>query len=100
MGGSWQNLWIRWVLVFLLISFGSALYVSGLENVWRYQNPLTSFLGYWIGQALYLVAPGAFVGAIVGLASSKPIYGGRVMIAINAILTILVFIGYVIVAQK
>ncbi len=88
-----RSYWIRWLSVFFLVSFGSSLFFGGLDQAMNDRQPLQAFIGFWIAQAAFLVAPGAVIGGVVALASSKPMFGAKVMIIINLVIAVLLVIG-------
>jgi hypothetical protein len=90
MEAHWRSLWIRWTLVFFLLSFGFSILFGGLDLAARDSEPVMFFIGYWISQAIFVVVPGIVVGGIIALASSKPILGGKVMIAVNSIIAAMI----------
>lgn len=92
---SWRSVWVRWTLVFLLLSLGFSIFLGGLNQAVRDREPFMAFLGYWIAQAAFVVAPGIIFGGIVALSLNKPLLGGKIMISVNAIIAAMIISGAV-----
>lgn len=86
-----MNNWIRWTLVFTLVSIGSAL-LSGLPFAARDSSPLGFLLGYWFSSATYMLAPGLIIGGILSLILNKSQLGLIVMIIINTLMSLSVLL--------
>jgi hypothetical protein len=80
-------------LVFVLISFAATVVSGGLDMAMHDREPALAFLGFWIGQAVFIVVPGAVVGGVIALASNRPILGGKAMIFVNILVTALIILG-------
>ena len=87
-----SNSWVSWLLVFSLISLGSAL-IGGLDQAMHDSQPFLAFVGYWLSQAVFMFFPGAIVGGIVALAANRSPLGLKVMIIINSLLIVFIIFG-------
>lgn len=68
----------------MLLSFGLAL-LNGLEWAIKDRDPLLAFVGFWLGQIIFLVVPGLVIGGGVALATKRDMLGLRIMIGVNAL---------------
>lgn len=84
--------WSRWIGIFMMLSFGSAL-LTGLEWAVRDRNPVLAFIGFWIAQIIFLVIPGLIVGVVVALATKRDVLGLRIMVGINTLATVAYLYG-------
>jgi hypothetical protein len=99
-GSEARNYWLIWLSVFGLASVGATVVFGGLDFAAHDRDPLLAFLGFWIANAAFLVAPGAIVGAIVTLVSTKPLVGGRVMIGVNSLMLLVQCVGAILQAKS
>jgi hypothetical protein len=83
--------WLRWIGVFVLLSFGLAL-LGGLEWSIR-EKSFEAFMGFWIAQMLFCVIPGLVLGAALTLATCRHNWGISTMIAVNSVMLIAYIYG-------
>ena len=84
------NDWIRWIAVFLLISFGFSL-LTGLEDASRDRGPIGYFFGHWLSSMAFILLPGAIIGGVFALATKKSKLGIWTMIVINGAISAVIF---------
>ncbi|MDB9857973.1 hypothetical protein OAC63_06290 [Amylibacter sp.] len=84
------NDWIRWIAVFLLISFGFSL-LFGLGDASRDGEPIGYFFGFWLSCIAFILLPGAIIGGVFALATKKSKLGIWTMIVINGAMTAVIF---------
>lgn len=82
-----MNNWVRWTLVFTLVSIGSAL-LDGLSYATRDSSPIGFLLGFWFSRAADMLAPGLIIGGILSLILYKSKGGLIVMIVINTLMSL------------